>query len=321
MAGATPLSALNRSSANVAQFPIRVHQPKKTTYQYTQKRGSREVTAHKMECVLLGPSDTDGTMAYATAIMKGTEEFVDRAMQRFGNGTKWVMSKVVFDSLNATYLSAPLRFRVDLGKTVVAALDSNETPVRLATYPVPPRTVAEAAGISDSRSTDLLAMVKSQTAPRPTKTGVVADVELVDGSTMPDGKLASISVSVFGVSKLDLFRSSRNPMVFFNLSVKVQGRAREIIHWPAERVFEAPECEKTTELRSSFDALRSETNTHAITTSWEPSEKKRDVSGMQPLSCCAFLDFTSESPEAKVPNIVQINWAPCGGTAARPAGH
>ena len=62
-------------------------------------------------------------------------------------------------------------------------------------------------------------------------------------------------------------------------------------------------------LSATVEESRSETNTHAITTPWEPSAQKRDVSGTRPLSCCAFLDFTSESPEANMPEAVQINWA------------
>jgi len=309
MASATPLSALNRSSANIAQFLIVVYQPKRTTYQYMQMRGNREVTAHKLQCLLLGPSETDGTTAYAAAIVKGTKEFVGGAMEKYTHNSRWVLSKVVFDGVgDAKYVSAPLKFRVDLSKSLVQALDSNNMAVRLAKYPVPPRTVSETAGISDTRSTDLLAIVKSQSTPRPTKSDVVADVELVDGSTMPNGKVASVTVSVFGQDKLDFISASRGPIVFFNLWVKCQGPAKELIHWPGEQVLAAPECEKSTALLATYDTLRAETNTHAITTPWEASQK-RDVSGTQPLSCCAFLDFTSESPEANMPEIVQINWA------------
>ena len=312
MAGATPLSALNRSSANVAQFLVTVYQPRKLTWQYTQKRSNREVTAHKMECLLLGPSDSDGTTAYATAIVKGTAEVVEQALAKFTQHSKWMLSKVVFDAVGDTkYISAPLKVRVDLSKSIVREPEPVHAAVQMAMYPVPPRTVAETAGISDNRTTDLLAIVKSQSATRPTKTAAVADVELVDGSTMPDGKLGSITVSVFGEEKLSLLRTTSGPMVFFNLSVKCKGTAREIIHWPDDRVVVAPECQKATDLTTNSERLRCETDTHQITTPWEPSQttQKRDVSGQQPLSCCAFLDFTAESPTAKMPEIVQVNWA------------
>jgi len=227
MASATPLSALNRSSANIAQFLIVVYQPKRTTYQYMQMRGNREVTAHKMQCLLLGPSETDGTTAYAAAIVKGTKEFVGGAMEKYTHNSRWVLSKVVFDGVgDAKYVSAPLKFRVDLSKSLVQALDSNNMAVRLAKYPVPPRTVSETAGISDTRSTDLLAIVKSQSTPRPTKSDVVADVELVDGSTMPNGKVASVTVSVFGQDKLDFISASRGPIVFFQPVGEVPGAGK-----------------------------------------------------------------------------------------------
>ena len=32
------------------------------------------------------------------------------------------------------------------------------------------------------------------------------------------------------------------------------------------------------------------------------------VGGSQPLSCSAFLDYSSSTPEANVPEVVQLTW-------------
>ena len=187
---------------------------------------------------------------------------------------------------------------------------SGDNNVATASFPVPPRSVAETASISQNRTTDLIAIVRTQSEPRTTKSGEqVADVELVDASTMPDGKLATIKVAVFGESKLQLIKRTGGPLVFLNLAVKCNGKARDINHWMDDEVIVAQTSEKSQILQAQSATLLGETNIHTITTEWTPSHQKKDVSGEQPLSCCAFLDFAAESPNAKLPGVAQINWA------------
>ena len=45
-----------------------------------------------------------------------------------------------------------------------------------------------------------------------------------------------------------------------------------------------------------------------LTTAWAPSAQARDVSGPRPLSCAAFLEYTSELPTAAMPDVVQLMW-------------
>ena len=98
------------------------------------------------------------------------------------------------------------------------------------------------------------------------------------------------------------------PLVFFNLSIKSTAQKREIIHWADEKVVLAPTCAKTSELQASKEELQT-AGVQLLTTQWQPTYQKRDVSGAQQLSCCAMLDYAAEAPEAEcMPEVVQVNW-------------
>ena len=58
----------------------------------------------------------------------------------------------------------------------------------------------------------------------------------------------------------------------------------------------APECEKT-----------ASPNTEKLTAVWI-ANLARDVSGRQALLCADLLDYTTETPEAALPEVVQLMW-------------
>jgi hypothetical protein len=136
----------------------------------------------------------------------------------------------------------------------------------------------------------------------------IVDVELLDNSMTKQDKLASIVVSVFGTGKVEQLKHAvGKPMAFFNLSVVCAGRGSspQINHYSDELMEPAPECEKTASLRAKQQDLAAATNTDKLTAVWTPN-LSRDVSGRQALSCAAFLDYTSETPEAALPEVVQL---------------
>ena len=96
-------------------------------------------------------------------------------------------------------------------------------------------------------------------------------------------------------------------MAFFNLSISCEKRGEKpkLTHYSKDKIAPAPECNKTAELRQKAGDLTSATNTETITQVWVPKET-RDVSGPQTLSCAAFLDYTTETPEADVPDVSQL---------------
>ena len=71
-------------------------------------------------------------------------------------------------------------------------------------------------------------------------------------------------------------------------------------------MFQAPECEKTVALRGKAASFKTDENTRQLTSAWVPDHVARDVSGSQPLSCAAFLDFTAEQASASMPEVVDL---------------
>jgi hypothetical protein len=176
--------------------------------------------------------------------------------------------------------------------------------------PTPPRSVAEVAGITTNKSTDIIALLKSVGEERKTKNDTsVIDVELLDESEKQKDKLATIFVSVFGADKVQfLKRNVGEPLVFFNLVVMCDSGKLTINHYQSDAVDLAPVCDKTTRLRDNKDSLSQASNRDIITSTWTPTYEKKDVSGCQPLSCAAFLDFSTGNPDAALPPIMQLMW-------------
>ena len=305
---------MNKNSARVATFAVRPCGGRVARYTYTSKRDQRAVTAHKFEVWLVGNNPQD----YCIGFVKGSVAECNQAKMKYTDDTVWTLSKVSLDTYTAgTYISTPIPCRVDLAKskmTIWDAGDEDDIELRasMPKHPVPPRSVADVARITTNRSTDLIAMIKEvSTQKRKSKSDEeIVDVELLDNSMTKQDKLASIVVSVFGTRKVEQLKHVvGKPMAFFNLSVVCAGRgcSPQINHYSDELMEPAPECEKTASLRAKQQDLAAATNTDKLTAVWTPN-LSRDVSGRQALSCAAFLDYTSETPEAALPEVVQLMW-------------
>ena len=170
------------------------------SYTFISKRNGQEVTAHKFECWLIG----NNAHHYCSGFVKGTEAQCKVAKGKFSEDTVWSLSKVVLDTYTqATYISTPIQFRVDLAKSTMTKWDAADGSLTELIdshpkHPVPPRTVGDVALISTNRMTDLIAMVKevSPTTRRARSEEEVVDIELLDNSTTKADKLATIMVSL-----------------------------------------------------------------------------------------------------------------------------
>ena len=311
------LDSMNKSSARICTFLARLSRPRVGSYSYTRRSGTGTVTQHKFSCLLLGAPeqlDATGTSCYCMGICKGSEDQVKAMGEKYKEGTAVKLSKVTFDgSVNAQYIHTPLQIVVDMGKTTIHIMSPPElllSGLQLGSEVVPPRTVAETSSIRSSKSTDVLAMLKSISESRKCKSGEdVADAILIDGSSNAS-QHAGISVAIFGRQKIEfLKRNAKESLVFLNLVIKVNNGSKEIMHWPGDEVFLAPVCAKAVQLNTDAEAMR-DAAVQILTSEWQPTYTRRDVSGTQPLSCCGFLDFASELPRAEhMPEVMQVNWA------------
>ena len=310
MAAPTPMSDFNKSSAKIAQLMAKICHGKKTSYNYTEKRSGKEVTAYKFECFLLG--EKEGVYMYG--FLKGTQKQVDDAANKFKDGQVFKLSKISLDTwTSTTSISSPKAFRLNLEKTTcepIAAGDALAQQIPLA--PVPPRTVGETAKVTTNKTQDLLAVVKAATNKRTTKDGIdIIDAVLIDDSKAETGELATVLVSVWGDQKVDLIEKNvGKPLAFFNLTIKMDAGNRVVNHYPEALLLAAPDSEKTKHLLAQASTLTAATNTVQLSSEkeWHPHESP-DVSGPQPLCCAAFLDLTAEEPAAaNMPSVVQIPW-------------
>ena len=314
MAHLQPLQALNKSSAQVASFGVRLSGGNVTEYTFISKRDQTEVTAYKFEVYLVGNKPHE----YCVGFIKGSRDVCQRAATRFADESVWALSRVSLDTFTpAQYISMPILFRVDLTKSIMSVryADTEANTELLASmpkHPVPPRSVADVIRITTYRCTDLIALVKEVGSnTRKSKAGdEIANVVLVDNSAVDTKKVAAIEVSVFGASKIQQLRDAvGSPMAFFSLSIVCENRDEKpkICHYVKEKLGAAPECAKTVELREKGPSLKDATNIQHLTKVWVPSVS-RDVDGLQPLSCAALLDYTAENPEAMVPEVNQLMW-------------
>ena len=195
MAAPAPMSDFNKSSAKIAQLIAKICRGKNTSYRYTEKNAWKEVTAYKFECFLLG--EKEGVYMYG--FLKGTQQQVNDAANKFKDGQVFKLSKISLDTWTyTTSISSPKAFRLNLEKTTcqqIAANDALAQQIPLA--PVPPRTVGETAKVITNKTQDLLAVVKAATSKRTTKDGTdIIDAVLIDDSRAETGELATVVASV-----------------------------------------------------------------------------------------------------------------------------
>ena len=311
MAALTDLGALNKSSGKIVKFGVRLCDGEASEYTYNRKSDMMQITGRKFETYLVGSKPE----AYCVGYVKGSAAAVEQAKRRFADGSVSELSKVAFDTYTTNaYISTPVPYRIDLGRSTMVARDSDKPDDQhlrdtLPRSPVPPRSVADVARFTTNRATDLIAVVKQWTRERQDKSGEsIVDVELIDNSELTQGKLATVKVSVFGTIKVGLVKlNTGEPMVFLNLSVNCADGKPQISHYKSALARAAPECGKTASLKAKGGELAAATNTEQLTSEWTP-QQPRDVSGPQPLSCAAFLDFSTETPLAALPPVVQLMW-------------
>ena len=120
---------------------------------------------------------------------------------------------------------------------------------------VPPCSVAGVARITTTKTTDVLALVKRAkgSVRKSKKEGeAISDFELIDNTERTPGKLASLTVSVFGIAKIDrLMANMCQSMVFLNLIDACTGSSTATNHYGSELLLDAPSFAKTNALQAA----------------------------------------------------------------------
>ena len=179
-----------------------------------EKKSGKEVTAYKFECLLLG--EKEGVYMYG--FLKGTQQQVNDAVNKFKDGQVLTRSKINLDTwTSTTSISSPKAFRLNLEKTTCQQFAADDALAqRIPLKPVLPRTVGETAKVNANKTQDLLAVVKAATNKRTTREGAdIIDAVLIDDSKAETGELATVLVSVWGGQKVYLIeKNAGKPLVF-----------------------------------------------------------------------------------------------------------
>ena len=80
------LEAMNKSSARIGTFVVRVSRPQVNCYSFKRRSGQGQATQHKYSCLLLGAPEeagASGTSCYCMGVYKGSETQV-KQMRRPG---------------------------------------------------------------------------------------------------------------------------------------------------------------------------------------------------------------------------------------------
>ena len=178
------LSALNKSSAKVATFVVRLVNAKDLQHTYRGKRDGTQQTANKFEVVPVGMDP----QSYCIGYVNGSAQDVAAAKkkcERFGlELVESGVRHILVTCLHQHAVTLPRRpqqvyhdaskYRWDIDKQLLSQLPM---------YPVPPRSVAEISRITTNRATDLIAVVKGCQKERTNKNGQeILDVTLIDDS-------------------------------------------------------------------------------------------------------------------------------------------
>ena len=293
---------MNKNTVRFTTWVGRVAYGHSYSYTYDSKKTQQRITSYKLECRVVGKSEKD----YVQAVLKGTATEVESAKKKYADGSAWVLSNVKFEeNANPALISTPLKVSVDLKKSTLNVNEDADIEKKLAQLPVPPRTVAETSQITTTRHQDLLALVTKVATLRPTKRGEVLDVTVMDGSADANGLYAQVQIAVWGKEKQDLvLLNVGKPLVFLNLACKVAEGSKQYTSWEDSVIFKALECDKGTKLQEDAQRLGQAENVAMLTTFTPKSSV--DVSGPQPLSAGAFLAYTAQNADAKLPNVHQL---------------
>ena len=102
------LESMNKSSARIGVFLVRLSRPQVGSYSYKRRAGIGTATQHKFSCLLLGAPEGPeaiGTSDYCMGVFKGGEGQVKAMAEKYTEGTALKLSKVTFDgSVTAMWL-------------------------------------------------------------------------------------------------------------------------------------------------------------------------------------------------------------------------
>ena len=322
-----PLAELNVRSAAFASWEVQVYNAKMRKYTYVWEGKQRQ--GANFTCMLVSTADpTQYCLGEAKPNKGGDQTPLQQAAAKFKDDLTFTLSKVaLFKDAKKQYINTSVEHVIDLRAT-------NASPVLQTAslrhcQPAPPNDVAQAVHITTGQQFDITAFIRSVSAVRAGgalggQPRVIADCELVDGSTLESGKMAILPLSVFAnksTQEPELFQhlraaqSQRQPISFFKLNGCKDQVAHTFIfstsqdfHWTLAR------SAKATRLLSDASAILDNDDTESLPKSALQSRTDMKDYSNEPgieTTCFLFNSITQTTQVKKIESgetLWQINW-------------
>ena len=321
------LAELNRTSASVGEWQVRILFGEVEEYEYTV--AGKQRYGMKFECVL---ASTDPTCYCVGAwkMVAGDKKGVQQAAAKFKDGTPWTMSRVSLDTqAKRQYISASHKVVVNLAKTTMTpVLQSLRSGI--AAELEPPSSVAETLQLQSRQLFDITALVigvrgeaQVQTKFGPRERATVC---CVDGTLMPDSgvaepaskKVAELQFTVFqkaGGKNLAFLNASVGKTVsFFQLSYQ-QDSSGDFQVVSGQRFHCRPaqgeKADTLTARAAELQSLQSD-SLSSVTKVWEGNYTAKDYVATPAMQTTSALLSTMLTPTMDVfekETLWQVNYA------------
>ena len=239
MAQGLPLKELNKKTAGLGNWVLKVSKTDVIEYKYTM--GTREVVGSKLRVIFTTRDEGSYCTGLMKMVKKNASELTTARDKKFKVGSLFRAQKVSFLEEKPQYIHTPFKLVLDLRSTMLTMLLT--APCEMAAQPSPPSEVADIVQIKtegahrfDITGLSTMSDVRYHDTARGYR--AIADIEVVDGSITASGKKAVIGFALFipcaskdampaNMEKFKEMVDNQTPISYFGLSA-VRSRNKQL---------------------------------------------------------------------------------------------
>jgi len=310
------LSELTQGSSGIGTWTLRVVKVRVNDYEYIWQ--GQEKKGKKFECILL----SDDSNSYCTGLIKrsgktgAADQGFNNSVAKFKEDTIWNMSHITLTGEKQNYIGSPVKYVIDLTKTKVSPVLHSTTFPKI---PTPPDSLATIVQLPRQQKVDFLAIVRSVLNQRHATTArgerTIVDVTFMDGSTLENGKVATITVAMFfpktkiGDDELQRLQNQDKPVCIFGVLCTPQSDKMQISCGPETFWCSCTSGTKAEHLMEYMkqDLNQQETQEIAANSFWKPQEARDFKAETATQTCCAVLQAILNQTEQVTETLFQLN--------------
>lgn len=182
------LGALNKASANIGVFDIRILRPQLETYSFV--KNNQTMQGQHFKCLLVGLDEA----CYCLGTLRGTKEATNKALIKFQAFTMWTLKNVAFDvKYKVEFVSCPVKLVVNMGTSTLEPCQNDALPQMIK----PPFSLAQIEKISSNLYVDVLGVVKEVRQRQSYNDRERILVDLVDNTRNHENVMVMVTVSIW----------------------------------------------------------------------------------------------------------------------------